>query len=250
VDRASGERHILSTQKAENEKARLEALRRFEILDTAPEQGYDDIVKVAAHVMDTPIALVSLIDENRQWFKARLGLDVSETPREIAFCTHAIQQSETMIVEDARNDARFAQNPLVTGAPDIRFYMGAPLITSEGHALGTLCVIDGKPRHITAEQQDALEALRRIAVNLIEQRAMSRKLAEALNNIQELRGLLPICAYCKNVRNDQGYWNEISHYFAEHTDVKLTHGICPACSEKHFPEYWDRKKQNPTPNPQ
>lgn len=234
----------------ESEQARLEALRRFNLLDTPPEEVYQDLVNIAANVLDVPISLVSLIDEDRQWFKASKGLDVTETPREYAFCAHAIMGPDTFVVEDATKDERFAKNPLVTGAPDIRFYMGAPLITSEGHALGSICVIDCKPRHVTPEKKSVLEALRRIAVSLIEQRAVSANLAHALEKVQILSGLLPICAYCKNVRDDQGYWEEISQYVAQHSEVELTHGICPACIERHFPEYASNILAEPRGHPE
>ena len=220
----------------------LEELDRLEILDTPAEERFDRIVRLAAKLFNVPIAYVALLDGERQWFKARKGLDVSEPPRELAFCAHAILKDETLLVEDATNDERFAQNPLVTGAPDIRFYMGAPLITSDGHALGTLCVIDQKSRKVTAEQRGSLEALRRVVVNLIEQRTVSRKLAVALENVSVLQGLLPICAHCKSVRNDQGYWDELSHYVTKHTDLELTHGICPDCMGKHFPQFANRPK--------
>ena len=120
------------------EKERLRALRALEILDTPPERGFDDIARIAAFLMKTPIALVSLVDEDRQWFKARFGLEVAETPREDSFCAHAILDVGVTHVRDARCDERFRDNPLVVGAPGIRFYAGAPLRTAEGHAIGSL----------------------------------------------------------------------------------------------------------------
>ena len=162
----------------EDEQSRLAALRDYEILDTLPESAYDDITRVAAHICNTPIALVSLVDENRQWFKARFGINARETPRDLAFCSHAILDPERiMVIEDASRDPRFASNPLVTGEPGIRFYAGAPLVTKDGHALGTLCVIDRNPGSLSPVQLDALGALARQVVAQMELRRSVARLA-------------------------------------------------------------------------
>jgi PAS domain S-box-containing protein len=156
---------------AQAETRRQAELDSMLILDTAPEAAFDDLVRMAADICGTPIGLVSLIDRDRQWFKARVGLDATQTPREFAFCAHAIQRPDhVMVVEDATKDARFAQNPLVTGDPNIRFYAGAPLVSRSGHALGTLCVIAPTSRALDARQSDLLQFLADEAVKRLEQR--------------------------------------------------------------------------------
>ena len=170
-----------------HEKLRLDELRSYRVLDTQAEQAYDDVVMLASYICDTPIALISLIDEDRQWFKARLGVSEMETPRGQAFCAHAIADPEhVMEVPDAREDQRFANNPLVTGNPGIRFYAGAPLLTPSGAALGTVCVIDRVPRKLTERQTAALQALSRQVVQLLALRRSHAEM-ELINRAQTLR---------------------------------------------------------------
>lgn len=152
------------------EPERLDALRRLELLDTAPEETFDALARLASALLGVPIAVVSLVDEHRQWFKASVGLDASETPREAAFCAHAILGDTVFVVNDTRHDARFADNPLVTGEPRIRAYAGVPLRTRDGHALGTLCAIDRRPRVFTERELALLEDLAGIARREIQQR--------------------------------------------------------------------------------
>jgi GAF domain-containing protein len=171
---------VIEAAKPENEDARLLALARYKVLDTAPEQGYDDLTMIAANVCKTPIALISLIDEKRQWFKSRVGLEDSETPRWQAFCSHAILDDRTFVVPDTKLDSRFHDNPLVTGAPGIRFYAGHPIQTHDGFRLGTICVIDTEPRSISTAVRGILPALARQVGLLLQWRMISHELVQAL----------------------------------------------------------------------
>ena len=175
----------MTTPLPPNETARLAAVRECGLLDTPPDPNFDDFVRVAACVCDVPIALVCLVEQDRQWFKARVGLDATETPRAVSFCAHAILEPRSaFIVPDATDDPRFAENALVTGAPQIRFYAGVPLVTAEGHALGTLCVIDRKPRQLSPAQLASLQALARQVEMLIGMRriiAARRQSEESLH---------------------------------------------------------------------
>ena len=215
-----------------NEQARLAALESYRILDTAPEQAYDDIVAIATFICDTPIATVTLVDEKRQWFKSQTGLTTRAGPREHAFCAHTILDVNLMEVPDASQDTRFAKNPLVLGDPHIRFYAGAPLVTAEGLSLGSVCVIDREPRKLTDAQKSALERLAHLTMNNLELRRVSTELAAATANVKTLSGMLPICAWCKEIRDDAGYWQKVETYISEHTNAEFSHGMCPTCQAK------------------
>jgi GAF domain-containing protein len=217
-----------------NETKRLAALNEYRILDTGAEQSYDDITVLAAHICNVPIAVISLVDKTRQWFKSKVGMDQQQTSRDVAFCAHAILQNEPFIIRDATLDPRFAGTALVAGEPHVRFYAGIPLINPEGLALGTLCVVDHLPRQLSSAQQEALQALSRQVLALLELRRVSARLADALENVKTLKGLLPICAWCKRIRDDRGYWDQVETYFHKSTGADFTHGICPQCREKVF----------------
>lgn len=165
-----------------SEAERLNVLRQYRVLDTLPEAVYDDLAFIASQICQTPIALVSLVDGDRQWFKARIGLEAEQTPRDLAFCAHAIlEPDEVLQVSDAALDERFNTNPLVTAGPAIRFYAGVPLVTAEGHAIGTLCAIDRKPRELSADQLRALRALSREVMMQMELRRTIASLEQALS---------------------------------------------------------------------
>ncbi len=170
----------------EREEERLKNLKSYNILDTLPESDYDNIATIAAEICGTPISLISLIDDKRQWFKARHGLGATETPKEYAFCAHAINDPENVfIVQDARKDERFHDNPIVTGDPNVIFYAGVPLVGEEGLPLGTLCVIDNKPNLLSKSQIRSLTALSDQVINLLELRKNKQLLEEAFHNLEE-----------------------------------------------------------------
>ncbi|HUN60764.1 MAG TPA: GAF domain-containing protein [Candidatus Sulfotelmatobacter sp.] len=164
------------------EAARVAALNRYAILDSEPEQSFDDLVSLAAHICQTPIAMLSLVDDHRQWFKSKYGVEIKETPKEISVCAHAIQQRDLFIVPDLTKDERFRDNPLVTGESHLRFYAGAPLVNEDGFALGTLCVVDKEPRELDSEQKEAISALGRLALRQMELRMNLQLLKDALND--------------------------------------------------------------------
>lgn len=208
-----------------NETERLHLLKLYNILDTASEKAFDDLTRLAASICRVPISLVSLVDEDRQWFKSRFGLEAAETPRDAAFCAHAILDEEVLIVEDATADPRFADNPLVTGAPHIRFYAGAPLQVESGHRFGTLCVIDTVPRTIDASQLESLRILRDAVTTQME-------LRRTREDMRSLKNFLAMCAWCRSVRveePDGKRWITSDEYVS--AAVPITHGICPPCRD-------------------
>jgi GAF domain-containing protein len=173
-----------------NETERLQALLEYQILDTLPELAFDDITTLASSICDTPIAYVSLVDRDRQWFKSIVGFSATETPRDISFCGHTIQGNQILEIEDALHDVRFADNPFVLETPNIRFYAGAPLVNPQGFALGTLCVLDQKPRKLSAQQSRALEALARQVINTLELRKAMSELKSINSELKHYSSLV------------------------------------------------------------
>lgn len=191
---------MLIPQKHKNEKERLQLLESYSILDTLPETDFDNLTAIASQICNIPISLITLLDTDRQWFKSHHGLDMSETPREHAFCAHAIHDADNMfIIQDTRKDERFYDNPLVTGDPNIIFYAGVPLTNSAGLPLGTLCVIDHKPNTLNETQLKALQSLADQVMNLLELRRNKRYLEQAIleleQNNQELERFAYVAAH-------------------------------------------------------
>jgi GAF domain-containing protein len=180
----------MSAPKPKNEAYRLKVLWQYDVLDTVPEEVFDDLADLAAHICNAPVALISLVDEDRQWFKSRIGLTITETSRDISFCAHAIMRDGLFIIPDAKKDPRFKDNPLVTGPQKIRFYAGAPLITPDGYSLGSLCVMDNRPRDLDEEQREALRVLAHHVVSQLELRRHARELVDARKNSSQQRNEL------------------------------------------------------------
>ena len=221
-----------------NEAQRLDRLRRFGVLDTLPQEAFDHITSLASAICGTPIALISLIDEDRQWFKSRVGLEAQQTPRELAFCAHAIHQPKDLLeVEDATLDKRFHDNPLVTEAPDIRFYAGMPIVTDDGLALGTVCVIDRRSRQLNDVQRQALRSLSRLVLTLLEseeahqaqlaaqvkeakyQAAVQTSLALAGLDLKSFIGLDRVYRYVNQCYLN--YWNKTARDIVGHSIPEL-----------------------------
>lgn len=201
------------------EAERLAALERYRILDTEPERTFDDLTMLASQICGTPMALITLVDADRQWFKSRIGIEPLETSRAISFCSLAIQQEALFIVPDAREDARFRDNPFVTGDPHIRFYAGAPVRTPDGHALGTICVVDTVARTLSAPQVEALDALRRQVQSQLELR---RHVLELQRAIEE------------RDRAQEAQARLIADLRAAHEDVRRLSAMIPYCSTCQF----------------
>jgi PAS fold/GAF domain len=194
-----------------DEKERLETLRNYKILDTPPEQVFDDLTALASYICKTPIALISLVDESRQWFKSKVGIDAQDAPRDLAFCAHAILQEKVFIVPDSFQDDRFHDNPFVTGPAQVRFYAGAPLITPNGKKIGTICVIDHIPRQLSSQETGALEALARQVVSQIELRYLLSEERKALITAEKAENIGKFGSWDLDLKTMYGKWSK-GHY--------------------------------------
>ena len=219
------------------EPERLEALRRYRILDTAPERAFDDLTYLASFFCKTPMALVSFIDRNRQWFKSRVGFSHAQTSRGLSFCTHTILQPTVMVIPDTAADSRFRNNALVTHDPAVRFYAGAPIFSMDGLPLGALCVMDREPRTLTVGQEESLRAMSRLAGALLETRRSVGDLAVATETMNLLSQMLPVCSSCRRLQNEQGDWVSLERFVRDHAHAAGGHGTCPDCARRLYPDY-------------
>lgn len=216
------------------ENLRLQELLKYRILDTLPESTYDDVTRLASQICGTPVAMISLIDRNRQWFKAKHGSDLQQTPRDLAFCAHAILSQELTEVPDLSLDDRFRDNPLVANAPHARFYAGAPLVTPSGVAIGTLCVLDLKPRRLTDEQKSALVALSRQVVTQLELRKANFELLNSHRQLMEAHRLAALGQMAAGIAHEINNPLTIILSRAEQVQMDLEKGVieAPALKEK------------------
>lgn len=221
--------------------ARLQALYRYAILDTPAENEFDEYTQLAAFICDVPYSLISLVEVKRQWFKSSHGIADRESPIEHSICRHAIEQERILVIPDTTLDERTRHNPVVTGNPLYRFYAGAVLKSREGQPLGTLCVLDKKPRALSDGQIRALEILARKVMANLELRLALTSLASTDSALQTVRAelrtlerLLPICSSCKKIRSEDDQWQPVETYLRSRTGANLTHGYCPTCAAAYL----------------
>lgn len=221
------------------ERARLDALRRYGVLDCEPEQRFDDIVMLASSVLEMPIAMISLVDKQREWSLAATGIERGELPRDDSPCVHAILDDEPLVIHDTVMDPRVSSSPLVTDEPHIRFYAGAPLITPSGYRVGALSVLDQIPRMLGERELAILTRLAAQVVELLEHRLTAARLVDALQRLQTMASLIPICSHCRKVRDGSNHWMSLERFVQATTGSRFTHGICPDCVREHYPDAAD-----------
>lgn len=218
------------------ESDRLSELRRYHILDTPPDAAFDRITTLAAQCFDVPISLISLVDENRIWFKAKHGLGVEEIPRVPGLCSNVIQSDDVYVVNDAESDPRTKDNPLVCGPLGLRFYAAAPLVTADGYRLGTVNLIDTKPRNLSTTHQGLLKVLAGVVIDQLEVRMAARQTISSLSKLlsrtqrpQEIMEMLTVCAWTKRIKVGES-WITFEEFISNELGLKITHGMAPDAS--------------------
>ena len=220
-------------------RRRLTTLHRYQILDSVSERTFDDIVKLASHFFEVPIAAILHVENDQHLLKTAVGVRGAESflLNTNKFCVETMAEPDVLVVEDTICDERFAHNPLVTSGPQVRFYAGAPLAMPDGLGLGALCVMDTKPRRVGRREKEMLQSLARMVMTTMDLHRVSEALASEVLKVKNLSGLLPICSGCKNIRNDGGYWQRVESYVSENSSAEFTHGLCPGCAKKYFPGF-------------
>jgi GAF domain-containing protein len=222
-----------------------------QLFTALPPLAFDDVLLLALEICDVDVAVISLIEGDRCWFRSRTGsIDATHAQRisKLDWCPPG---TDLLVVSNAFEDARFAQHPLVKGEPSIHFYAAVPLETMEGYACGMLSVVDPSPHLLSDRRQAALKALARHVSSQLELRRqfaerdrLLEDLNEALRKIQILAGLLPICSSCKKIRDDKGYWDDVDHYIQSHSEATFTHGVCPKCLQQLYPDYFKPERSS------
>ncbi|MES2503470.1 MAG: GAF domain-containing protein [Myxococcota bacterium] len=207
-----------------NEAERLKTLQEYQILGLDSDATLDAFTQLAAAICDTPMSTITLLGEHKGWLVSKVGLDQTESDRDVTFCAHTILQKDILLVEDAQKDSRFSDNPYVATNPGIRFYAGAPLIVENGAALGSLCVVDTRPKKLTPLQMNALNVLQKAVVTHLEHRRL-------LKELNALENLLPMCAWCRSIRNPDSSWTPLADYVSK--SVPVSHAMCPNCAKNY-----------------
>lgn len=217
---------------------RLEALRRSGLLDGDPNPTLDRLTRLASRILDAPVSLVTLIDRDRQFFASQVGAaepwaSRRESPLSYSLCKHVVAERRAVVIPDTAGDERVRDSDAVTEL-GVRAYAGVPLVTADDHAIGSFCVMDGRCRDWCDDDLDILRDLAGAAMSEIELRTAVRALDAALGRVRTLRGLIPICTSCKNVRDDEGFWQRVEQYVTDHSDATFTHGLCPDCIDEIY----------------
>lgn len=223
----------------ERRDARVDALTEYAILDSDPEPRFDALTKILSLALDLPVAVISLVDADREWTKAAYGVAPASLPTEPGFAAEAITSGGLSVIEDVAADPRFAAHPLVTGPRQLRFFVGAPLEIECGHRIGSLWALGPEPRTLLPRETELLRTLAQQVVEMLELRRTEAQLEDAVQRIRTLASLIPICSHCRKVRDDENHWSTLERLVQAKTGSRFTHGICPECVREHYPDAAD-----------